>query len=94
MFTSFLVDRVFLKGPRMYMTQSEVSRATSDVGGLPAVPSSDDKPKIPTGLLRGLSRETLASGRAADLTYEYLEAGVELIADALDHDQPTVPIRS
>lgn len=50
------------------------------------MPSPNDQPKIPAGLLSGLSRETLASGRAADLTYEYLEAGVELIAEALDHD--------
>lgn len=41
---------------------------------------------IPDGLLSGISRQSLATGRAADLTREYLEAGVDLIASALDHD--------
>jgi hypothetical protein len=47
---------------------------------------ANESNKIPEGLLRGLSRETLASGKAADLTYEYLEAGVALIEAALNHD--------
>jgi hypothetical protein len=41
---------------------------------------------IPDGLLSRISRDSLAAGPAADLTREYLEAGVRLIADALDHD--------
>jgi hypothetical protein len=50
------------------------------------VPNDPDEPKIPKGLLRGISRDTLAHGGAADLTYEYLEAGVGLIEEALNHD--------
>lgn len=42
-----------------------------------------NKPSIPEGLLSGLSRQSLATGPAADLTREYLETGVELIADNL-----------
>jgi hypothetical protein len=48
--------------------------------------SGENSRHIPHGLLRGLSRDTLASGRGADLTHEYLEAGVHLIEKALDHD--------
>lgn len=43
-------------------------------------------PSIPPGLLIGISRSSLATGKAADLTREYLEAGVDLIIEALDHD--------
>jgi hypothetical protein len=50
------------------------------------VPDKIGPPDVPPDLLRGLSRSSLATGRAADLTYEYLEAGVDLIAQALDHD--------
>jgi hypothetical protein len=38
---------------------------------------------IPEGLLTGLSRDSL---RHSDLTVEYLEAGIDLIASALEHD--------
>ena len=50
------------------------------------MPGVDDHTPIPPGLLQGISRESLATGKAADLTREYLEAGVDLIAAALDHD--------
>ena len=52
----------------------------------------DDDPRALEGIaeyLTGLSRQSLATGRAADLTCEYLEAGVDLIASALDHDPET-----
>jgi hypothetical protein len=47
------------------------------------MPSDKDEEAIPEGLLKGISRPSLVHN---DLTREYLDAGVELITDALDHD--------